>query len=90
MLVLAQAQSELRPVTPDQPFATGGSVTATRISDAIRYLDTGKTRYALWAINMAMNSTTSGTRAWPAYPSPTAYGRSYPPAPPYYGGDAHR
>jgi hypothetical protein len=69
MLVLAQAQSELRPVTPDQPFATGGSVTATRISDAIRYLDRGNARYALRAINMAMDGTTTGTHAWPAAPS---------------------
>jgi hypothetical protein len=83
VLMLAQAQSELSPVTPDQPFATGGNVTATRISDAIRYLDTGNTKYALREINMAMDSTTNGTRAWPASPSPTPYGRSYPPGPAY-------
>jgi hypothetical protein len=83
LLVLAQAQSELSPVTPDQPSATGGNVTATRISDAIRFLDTGNTKYALWAINMAMDSTTTGTRAWPASPPPTPYNQRYQPGPAY-------
>lgn len=83
LLVLAQAQSELRPVTPDQPFATGGNVTTARIGEAIRYLDTGNTRYALRAINMAMDSTTDGTRTWPASPSPTPYGERYQPGPAY-------
>jgi hypothetical protein len=89
LLVLAQAQSELRPVTPDQPSATGGNVTTSRIGEAIRFVDTGNTRYALRAIDMAMDGTTNGTRAQsaypspPTYPSPTPYGRSYPPGPAY-------
>ncbi|WP_158929521.1 hypothetical protein [Acidisphaera sp. S103] len=83
LLVLAQAQSALRPVTPDQPHATGGSLTATRISDAIRFLDRGNTKYALQAINMAMDGNTTATRAWPAYPSATSQGNHYPPQPVY-------
>lgn len=83
LLVLAQAQSQLHPVTPDQPFATGGSLTATRISDAIRFLDRGNTRYALRAINMAMDSTTTATSTWPAYPSSPPQGNQYPPQPVY-------
>lgn len=90
MLMLAQAQSQLRPVTPDQPLATGGSVTATRISAAIRYLDTGNTKYALRAIDIAMNSAANDTRAWPADPPPTSYGGGYPAGPAYYGGNAQR
>jgi hypothetical protein len=83
LLVSAQAQSALRPVTPDQPYATGGSLTATRISDAIRFLDRGNTRYALQEINMAMDGRTTEAPTWPAYPSATSQGGHYPPQPVY-------
>jgi hypothetical protein len=83
-LMRAQAQSVLRPVTPDQPYATGDNLTAMRIRDAIRKLDSGSTTSALQDIDLAMNSSRDGTPAWPSVPPqpPLSYG--YPANPSYY------
>jgi hypothetical protein len=89
LLMKAQAESTLRPVTPDQPLATGRSAAAIQINDAIRLLDAGNTGSALQAINLAMDSTRDGPGGWPAYPQePRSYG--YSAAPPNYDGNVRR
>jgi len=80
LLMKAQAESTLHQVTPDQPFATGRSAAALRISDAIRLLDAGNTGSALRAINLAMDSTVDSAGGWPAYPQASGgYGASANP-----------
>jgi hypothetical protein len=89
LLMKAQAESTLHPVTPDQPLATGRSAAAIQISDAIRLLDVGNTGRALQAINLAMDSTRDGPGGWPTYPQePRSYG--YAAGAPNYNGDARR
>ena len=89
LLMKAQAESTLRPVTPDQPLATGRSAAAIQINDAIRLLDAGKTGSALQAINLAMDSTRDSPGGWPAYPQePRSYG--YSAAPPNYDGNVRQ
>ena len=89
LLMKAQAESTLHPVTPDQPLATGRSTAAIKINDAIRLLDAGNTGSALQAINLAMDSTRDGPGGWPAYPQePRSYG--YSAAPPNYDGNVRR
>ncbi len=89
LLMKAQAESTLHPVTPDQPLATGRSAAAIQINDAIRLLDAGKTGSALQAINVAMDSTRDGPGGWPAYPQESgSYGASA--GPPNYDGNARR
>ena len=89
LLMKAQAESTLHPVTPDQPLATGRSAAAIQINDAIRLLDAGKTGSALQAINVAMDSTRDGPGGWPTYPQGSG---SYGPStvPPNYDGNARR
>ena len=89
LLMKAQAESTLHPVTPDQPLATGRSTAAIQINDAIRLLDAGKTGSALQAINVAMDSTRDGPGGWPTYPQESG---SYGPSagPPNYDGNARR
>jgi hypothetical protein len=89
LLMKAQAESTLHPVTPDQPLATGRSAAAVQINDAIRLLDAGKTGSALQAINVAMDSTRDGPGGWPTYPQGAG---SYGPSagPPNYDGNARR
>ena len=89
LLMKAQAESTLHPVTPDQPLATGRSTAAIQINDAIRLLDAGKTGSALQAINVAMDSTRDGPGGWPTYPQGAG---SYGPSagPPNYDGNARR
>jgi hypothetical protein len=65
MLMKAQAAAALHPVTPGQPYATGGSSVATQIGAAIGFLDAGNSVRALQAINSAMDnvgSTASGVQ----------------------------
>jgi hypothetical protein len=89
LLMKAQAESTLHPVTPDQPLATGRSTAAVQINDAIRLLDAGKTGSALQAINVAMDSTRDGPGGWPTYPQASgSYGASA--GPPSYDGNARR
>jgi hypothetical protein len=86
LLMKAQAESTLHPVTPDQPLATGRSTAAIQIHDAIRLLDAGNTGSALQAINLAMDSTRDGPGGWPSNPQdPRSYG--YSASPPNYNGD---
>jgi hypothetical protein len=89
LLMKAQAESTLHPVTPDQPLATGRSAAAIQINDAIRLLDAGKTGGALQAINVAMDSTRDGPGGWPTYPQGSG---SYGPSavPPNYDGNTRR
>ena len=89
LLMKAQAESTLHPVTPDQPLATGRSTAAIQINDAIRLLDAGKTGSALQAINVAMDSTRDGPGGWPTYPENSgSYGSSA--SSPNYDGNARR
>jgi hypothetical protein len=89
LLMKAQAESTLHPVTPEQPLATGRSAAAIQINDAIRLLDAGKTGSALQAINVAMDSTRDGPGGWPPYPQESgSYGASA--GPPNYDGNARR
>ena len=89
LLMKAQAESTLHPVTPDQPLATGRSAAAIQINDAIRLLDAGKTGSALQAINVAMDSTRDGPGGWPTYPQQSgSYGSSA--GAPNYDGNARR
>ena len=89
LLMKAQAESTLHPVTPDQPLATGRSTAAVQINDAIRLLDAGNTGSALQAINVAMDSTRDGPGGWPTYPQASgSYGASA--GPPSYDGNARR
>jgi hypothetical protein len=83
LLMKAQAQSALRPVTPDQPLATGGNATATHIGEAIRFPDAGNTGYALQSINLAMDDTIGGTRPLPGCPRQPSPGSGYPVRPGY-------
>lgn len=59
LLMKAQAEAALHPVTPDQPYATGGSSVATQIGAAIQFLDAGNSVRALQAINSAMDNVGS-------------------------------
>jgi hypothetical protein len=59
LLMRAQAESALHPVTPDQPYATGTSVVASQIGDAIHFLDSGNSGSAMRAINLAMDNVGS-------------------------------
>jgi septal ring factor EnvC (AmiA/AmiB activator) len=71
LLMRAQAESALRPVTPDQPYAAGGNMVASQIGNAIRFIDSGNSGQAIQAINIAMDNVGN---AW-------ASGAAYPPAP---------
>jgi hypothetical protein len=46
----------LQPVTPDQPVAAGGNIAATRVGEAIQWLDRGNIVGAIQAIDMAVAS----------------------------------
>lgn len=67
MLMQAQAQSALQPVTPDSPYAAGNSMAASRIGEAIRWLDAGNTMGAMQAISVAMGTFPGGPQAWSGY-----------------------
>jgi hypothetical protein len=76
LLMRAQAESALRPVTPDQPYATGGNVVASQIGNAIRFIDSGNSGQAMQAINFAMDNvgnTWGGGAAYPPGPAPGGY-----------------
>jgi hypothetical protein len=77
---MVQTQLVLRPVTPDQPEATGGNSSATDVGNAIRWLDMGANNQAMLAINRAIdnvNRVDGGQRAWSV--NPTAPPPAYPP-----------
>lgn len=83
LLMRAQAESALRPVTPDQPYATGGNVVSSQIGNAIRFIDTGNSVQAIQSINIAMDNVGN---AWSS-------GAAYQPAPPpggYTAGNWYR
>jgi chromosome segregation ATPase len=76
LLMRAQAESALRPVTPDQPYATGGNVVASQIGNAIRFIDSGNSGQAMQAINFAMDNvgnTWGSGAAYPPGPAPGGY-----------------
>jgi hypothetical protein len=76
LLMRAQAESALRPVTPDQPSASGGSMVASQIGNAIRFIDAGNSGQAIQAINFAMDSVSNGWGSVPSYPpapAPNSY-----------------
>ena len=93
LLATAQTQVVFQPVTPDSPDAQGGSVPATEIGNAIRWLDAGANRQAMQAINRAIDATTSPAarvRAWSGYQADSSSGYSQPFTPRYYSNDAVR
>jgi len=76
LLMRAQAESALRPVTPDQPYATGGNVVANQIGNAIRFIDSGNSGQAMQAINFAMDNVGNTWGSGAAYapgPAPGGY-----------------
>jgi hypothetical protein len=80
ILAMAQTQLVLRPVTPDQPEATGGNPSASEVGNAIRWLDMGANNQAMLAINRAIenvNRVEGAQRAWSGYPAAPPPG--YPP-----------
>ena len=82
LLMRAQAESALRPVTPDQPYATGGNVVASQIGNAIRFIDSGNSGQAMQAINFAMDNVGNAWSSGAAYPPGPAPG-GYPPSSSY-------
>jgi transcription-repair coupling factor (superfamily II helicase) len=88
LLMKARADSALRPVTPDQPYATGATAVANQIGAAINFLDVGNSVRALDAINVAMDNVGTGVTYAPAYSATAATGR-YPYSS-YYDGEARR
>jgi hypothetical protein len=59
ILAMLQTQMVFQPVTPGQPPATGGNISATEVGDAIRWLDRGADGQAMEALNRAINNTDS-------------------------------
>jgi hypothetical protein len=57
ILAMVQTQMVFRPVTPDQPMAEGGNLSATDVGAAIRWLDMGVSGQAMQAISRAINRT---------------------------------
>ncbi len=88
LLLKARADSALRPVTPDQPNATGVTAVSNQIGAAINFLEVGNSGRALDAINLAMDNVGTGARYAPAY-SATAVTEHYPYSS-YYDGEARR
>lgn len=88
LLMKARADSALRPVTPNQPYATGSTAVANQIGAAINFLDVGNPGRALDAINLAMDNVGTGS-ANPSTYSATAATGHYPYSS-YYDGEARR
>ena len=75
VLALVQTQMVFQPVTPDQPVALGGNLSATYVGYAIRWLDVGAIDQAMQWITRAMNETNGAGGgfgpAWSGYPGGT-------------------
>ena len=94
LLMKARAESSLRSVTPDQPYATGATAVASQIGVAINFLDVGNSEGALDAINRAMDRVGTGSNYAPPYSATaataaTAATEHYPYSS-YYDGEARR
>jgi Flp pilus assembly protein TadD len=88
LLMKARAESALRPVTPNQPYATGATAVANQIGAAISFLNVGNSGRALDAINLAMDNVGTGSTNPSAYSATAATGH-YPYSS-YYDGEARR
>lgn len=88
LLMKARAESALRPVTPDQPYATGATAVSNQIGAAIGFIDVGNSVKALDAINFAMDSVGTVSNNAPTYSATAATGH-YPYSS-YYDGEARR
>jgi hypothetical protein len=84
----ARAESALRLVTPDQPYATGATAVSNQIGAAINFLDVGNSGKALDSINLAMDNVGTGSNNASTY-SATATTSHYPYSS-YYDGQARR
>jgi chromosome segregation ATPase len=74
LLTRAQAQSALHPVSPNQPYATGGNMVASQIGNAIHFIDSGNSWQAMEAINVAMDNVNTGWSSGSGYPQAPAPG----------------
>jgi hypothetical protein len=88
LLMKARAESALRLVTPDQPYATGATAVSNQIGAAINFLDVGNSGKALDSINLAMDNVGTGSNNASTY-SATATTSHYPYSS-YYDGQARR